>query len=256
MNHVQPLGQVGGQVTPKEVRHHGRGCAKPGSLCPAQCVSAISPHTPFVPCPKDIPKQPPHLLRWVVKIKLSQTTEQASCYSRPLLSKKPQIPTSCLRNNDLRLDQLKASLPTHDALCAWIFLYHQATLLSTKWLKNSSPTVASAEAGASWNASQLHKDWPVQARPRHGAAWSGPAGLLLQMWPWWVSDLNWCPPIRESWEWQDPRKHWQSSPPASSLPQALNLSLQALYPLLCLIDFCPSWGPWWVPGSASPLQHW
>lgn len=116
-----------------------------------------------------------------MKIKLSQTTEQASCYSRPLLRKKPKIPTSCLRTNNLGLDKLKACLPAHGPLCAWVFLYHQAILLSAKWLKNGSTTVASAEAEVSWDASQLHTDWPVQARPWHGAAWSGPGGPLLQM---------------------------------------------------------------------------
>lgn len=54
-------------------------------------------------------------------------------------------------------------------------------LLSAKWLKNGSTAVASAEAEVSWDASQLHTDWPVQARPWHGAAWSGPGGPLLQM---------------------------------------------------------------------------
>lgn len=43
-----------------------------------QCY--LTTHT-LVPCPKDIPKQPPHLLHYENK---TQTTEQPSCYSRPL----------------------------------------------------------------------------------------------------------------------------------------------------------------------------
>lgn len=63
------------------------------------------------------------------------------------------------------LDQSKACLPAHGPLCAWVFLHYQPVLLSTKWLKSYSPTAASAKAGASWDASQPHRDCPVQVRP-------------------------------------------------------------------------------------------
>lgn len=52
MNHVQPFRQAGGQVAPKDFRHHRHGCAQSGWLCPAQCVSAISAHTPSRRAPK------------------------------------------------------------------------------------------------------------------------------------------------------------------------------------------------------------
>lgn len=52
MNHVPPLRQIVGQVAPKEVRHHRHGCAQSGWLCPAQCIRAISAHTPSCRAPK------------------------------------------------------------------------------------------------------------------------------------------------------------------------------------------------------------
>lgn len=128
------------------------------------CQCYFTTHT-LEPCPKDIPKQPPHLLCWVMKIKLSQITEQNSRYLRLLLRQNPWYSTILSQNNNLVLDQFKARVPAHGPLCAWAFLCHQAVLLLTKWLKTYSPTAASAEAGAPWDASQPHRDCPVQVRP-------------------------------------------------------------------------------------------
>lgn len=74
----------------------------------------------------------------------------------------------------------------------------------------------------------------AQGRLDHGAAWNDPTWPLLQMWPWWVSDLNCCPASSTSWEW------WIPEITGSPLPLSILCHRHWAWPCKLCIACCVS----------------
>lgn len=185
-----------------------------------------------------------------MKIELSQTTEEASCYFRPSLRKKAKISTGIIIlgwNSSkpvflLIQPSVCLDIPVPPSNAAFNQIIEEWQLNDGKHLcelPGMLPSCTKPGQGSLGHGLASLRGMLI------GAAWAGYNEFLFELVP-----TNWgdC-------EWQDPRKHWQASLSSCQFPaKNIELVLASFVPAVVSHNVCPSGYQVQHPFSSSRKQ--